>query len=210
MCKMRAVALWTTLFLIVAGCGKTSGTSPSQDSPSGSDAAAAAANGASDVVAEADGPAAAVAVFLEAIRTGNDETASRMLSKVARQKAAALNRSVTPPASDTAKFTVGKVDYVEGGARVACTWTDLDADRQPKTDEAFWIVRQEAEGWRIAGVAAQIFPGEPPLMLNFEDPEDMVRKQQWVREEMRRRMDKEENGLQAQGPENQEKKPIRR
>ena len=41
-----------------------------------------------------------------------------MLSSVARKKTAALNRSVTPPASDTAKFTVGKVDYVNGGAQV--------------------------------------------------------------------------------------------
>jgi hypothetical protein len=37
----------------------------------------------------------------------------------------------------------------------------------------------------------------------------MRRQQQWVREEMRRRMEKEESGLQAQGNENQEK-PVRR
>jgi hypothetical protein len=148
--------------------------------------------------------------FLEAIRTGNDEVANRMLSKVARQKTAALNRSVTPPASDTAKFTVGKVDMIgDDGARVACTWTDLDPDRQPKTDEAFWIVRREVDGWRIAGVAAQIFPGEKPVLLNFEDPDDMFRQQQWVREEMRRRMEKEESGLQAQDSEKPEN-PIRR
>ena len=36
-----------------------------------------------------------------------------------------------------------------------------------------------------------VFPGEPPVVLNFEDPEDMLRQQQWVREEIRRRMEKE-------------------
>jgi hypothetical protein len=202
MCKTHGVALWTTLFLSVAGCGKNSGTSQSSNARPGAEVAASET---AEKVAKADGPAAAVAEFLEAIRTGNDEAASRMLSKVARQKTAALNRSVTPPASDTAKFTVGKVDYVEGGARVASTWTDLDADRQTKTDEQFWVVRHEDDGWRIAGVAAQMFPGEPPLMLSFEDPEDMTRKLQWAREELRRRMEKEEAGLQAQGTENQEK-----
>jgi len=204
MCKMHGLALWTVLVLIVAGCGKSAGTGQSSATPQEPEAAASGA------VAKADGPAAAVTEFLEAIRTGNDEVATRMLSKVARQKAAALNRSVTPPASDTAKFTVGKVDMIgDDGARVACTWTDLDPDRQPKTDEAFWIVRHEPEGWRIAGVAAQIFPGEKPVLLNFENPEEMVRQQQWVREEMRRRMEKEETGLQAQTTENPEK-PTRR
>jgi len=207
MCKMHGIALWTVLVLIVSGCAKQTGTGQ-PSATQGSEAAASAES--VGVVVKADGPAAAVAEFLEAIRTGNDEAATRMLSKVARQKTAALNRSVTPPASDTAKFTVGKVDMIgDDGARVACTWTDLDPDRQPKTDEAFWVVRREADGWHIAGVAAQVFPGEKPVLLNFEDPEDMFRQQQWVREEMRRRMEKEESGLQAQGNENQEK-PVRR
>ncbi len=144
------------------------------------------------------------------MRTGNDEKATRMLSTLAREKTASLNRNVTPPASDTAKFTVGKVDYVDDvGARVASTWTDLDADGQPKTDEAIWVVRRESDGWRIAGVAAMVFPGEPPLVLSFEDPEDMLRKQQWVREEIRRRMEKGQAGSQAKGGENSEK-PVRR
>ena len=153
-------------------------------------------------------PAAAVGEFLEALRTGNDERASKMLTATARQKTASLNRNVTPPASDTARFSIGKVDYVnDDGARVACTWTDLDEQGQPKTDEAIWVLRREQEGWRIAGVAAQVFPGEPPLLLNFEDPDDMFRKQQWVREEMRRRM--EAGSSQAQNEEKQEKS-IRR
>jgi hypothetical protein len=208
MCKMHVLGLGMALVLFVCGCGKPTGPSQPSATTQGSDAAAVAKSGGTS--AKAGGPAAAVAEFLEAIRTGNDDAASRMLSKVARQKTAALNRSVTPPASDTAKFSVGKVDMIgDDGARVACTWTDLDPDRQPKTDEAFWVVRREEDGWRIAGVAAQIFPGEKPVLLNFEDPDDMFRQQQWVREEMRRRMEKEESGLQAQGKENPEN-PVRR
>jgi hypothetical protein len=116
---------------------------------------------------------------------------------------------VTPPASDTARFKIGKIDYVnDDGARVASTWIDVDEQGQPRSDDAIWVLRREAEGWRIVGVAAQIFPGEQPLLLNFEDPDDMFRKQQWVREEIRRRMEAE--SLQAaQGGEKQEK-PVRR
>jgi hypothetical protein len=207
MCKMHAMTLGMVVVLLAAGCTKQAGTEQQPATPQGVETTA---NDHADAVAKAGGPTEAVTEFLEAVRTGNDETATRMLSAVARQKAAALNRNVTPPASDNAKFTVGKVDYVsDDGARVASTWTDLDADGQPKTDEAIWVVRREAHGWRIAGVAAQVFPGEPPLLLNFEDPEDMTRKQQWVREEIRRRMEKEEAGFQARGEEKPEK-PTRR
>jgi hypothetical protein len=207
MCRMHAMTLSVAIVLLAAGCTKQPRSDRSSTTPKGS---AAAKNESGDAVAKDGGPAEAVAQFLEAVRTGNDEAAAKMLSAVTRQRTAALNYAVKPPASDTAKFTIGKVDYVSAdGARVACTWTDLDADGQPKTDEAIWVVRRESNGWRIAGVAAQVFPGEAPLLLNFEDPEDMIRKQQWVREEIRRRMEKEEAGVQAQGGEKAEK-PIRR
>jgi hypothetical protein len=194
------------LAALVSGCGKSAGPGDSSTARSGSDAIGP--NAVAEVGRIPDSPAAAVGVFLEALRTGNDETAAKMLSAVAREKTASLNRNVTPPASDTARFSVGKVEYInDDGARVACTWTDIDEDGQPKTDKAIWVLRREEEGWRVVGLAAQIFPGEAPLLLNFEDPEDMFRKQQWVREEIRRRM--EADGLQAQGTENQEKS-IRR
>ena len=99
-----------------------------------------------------------------------------------------VQRSVTPPASDTARFEVGKVEYVcEDGTRVACTWTDLDENGKPRSDTALWVLRHEADGWRVAGVAATVFKGEPPLLLNFEDPADMAKKQEWLRAEVARR-----------------------
>jgi hypothetical protein len=183
--------------LTLLGCGKsmkTGGTTQDLDTGAASDGGVGR-----DIVNSAD-PASAVSEFLEAVRSGNDSKAARMLSQIAREKTASLNRSVTPPASDTAKFAIGKVEYVgEDGARVGSTWTDLDADGQPRTDEAIWVVRREPEGWRIAGVAAIVFPNEPPLVLNFEDPEDMFRKQQWVREEIERRAEKEQAASQAHG-----------
>lgn len=205
MSKAYWLAMSAVLAIAISGCGNSTGTNQSSASPKAGDAATKTV--AQDAQ-QLEGPAAATYEFLEALRTGNDEKAGSMLSTLAREKAASMNRSVTPPASDTARFTIGKVDYVsDDGARVACTWTDIDEDGQAKSDDAIWVLRREEDGWRVAGVAALIFPGEPPLMLNFEDPEDMFKKQQWVREEFRRRI--EAGGLQAQGGEKQEK-PIRR
>ena len=177
------------LALGMFGCGKSAGTG-------GPAPEATQATAASNAAAADDGPAASIGKFLDAVRTGNDEKATQMLSATARAKLAesGARRSVTPPASDTAKFEVGKVEYVgEDGARVACTWTDLDENGKPRSDNALWVLRHEADGWRVAGVAAEIFKGEPPLLLNFEDPADMAKKQEWLRAEVARRAQAEKS-----------------
>src|SRR5262245_13099737 len=129
-------------------------------------------------------PDQAVYDFLEAVRTGNDQKAAEMLSPLARQKTTEMHMEVAPPGSPTAKFTVGKVKYKaddNDGAYVTCTWSDVSDDQgQVRSDEIVWGVRREPEGWRIVGMVLQVLPGEEPLVLNFEDPEDMIRKQQML------------------------------
>jgi hypothetical protein len=44
--------------------------------------------------------------------------------------------------------------------------------------EVTWVLRKEAAGWRVAGFAAELTPGADRQFLDFEDPEDMIRKQQ--------------------------------
>lgn len=206
---MRCAALVAVVFLAsgLIGCGKTDNPPAAAIGQGGTGAAgvsgaaapAMPANPAS--IGSLEPPAQAVYQWLDAIRTGNDAVATAMLTQVARQKALEQDRSVRPAASDTARFQIGSVEYIgEDGARVASKWTDLDESGQPQTDEALWVLRKEADGWRIAGVAATIFDGEPPLLLNFEDPEEMAQKQQWARDEIQRRYEAQQ---QAQAAGNQ-------
>jgi hypothetical protein len=126
--------------------------------------------------------------FLEAVRTGDADGATNLLSRLAQERTAAQGATITPPSSKTAKFEVNEVEIVgEGGAHVASTWTDLNEEGQPHTDNVIWMVRQDEEGWRIVGMATKVFPDQPPLIQNFEDPADMMRKQQLVQQEMERR-----------------------
>jgi hypothetical protein len=196
------LALVTLAAIGITGCGKSDG--PAQQSATSSDNNTQATASNTSGVQKVDTPEAACTQFLEALRTGNDEKASQMLSAASREKANSLNRSVTPSASDTARFIIDKnVKYIgEDGAQVKSTWTDVDDEGKPQSDDAVWVLRHEKEGWRIVGVAWIIFPGEPPLVLNFEDPEEMLKKQQWAREELRRRAEKE--NLQAKEPESTE------
>ncbi len=190
--------VWSAVLAVgVMGCGGSDETAQRPKSGGGE----AQSGGGGNNGAQQNGPAQAVFEFLEAVRTGNDDKAALMLTKMARRKTAEMNMEVAPPGSDTAQFKVGRVEYLaEDGARVASTWSDLDENSQKRTDEILWMVRRDPEGWRIAGVAATVFKGEPPLLLNFENPEEMIRKQEWVQQEVRRRAQQENR--QAQGPEN--------
>jgi hypothetical protein len=157
------------LLSILAGCNQSS------------ELTAAAGHQTTEQASAGGAPDQAVYDFLEAVRTGNDQKAAEMLSPLARQKTAEKQMVVAPPGSPTAKFTVGKVKYKpddKDGAYVSCTWSDVDDQGQPRSDEIVWGVRHEPEGWRIVGMVLQVLPNEEPLVLNFEDPDDMLRKQQ--------------------------------
>jgi hypothetical protein len=178
---------------VSAGCGSSNSTG---DAASQATATQTAQTPAA-AKAEQGGPAEAVTQFLEAVRTGNDEMATKMFTPLARKRAAEMDIQVAPRGSDTAKFEVGKVEQVgEDGARVTSKWTDLDKNGRPRTDEILWMVRREAEGWRIAGMAATVFEGEAPLLLDFEQPEETMRRLDLLREEVKRRVAK--NTKQAQ------------
>jgi hypothetical protein len=118
-----------------------------------------------------------------------------MLTPLARTKVGEKQMTLAPPGTDTARFVIGKVERLaEDGARVAVDWTDRDYNGKSRTDQTIWMVRKEAEGWRIAGMAVPIFEGEPMVLMNFEDPEDMLRKQRLVHEEIQRRSQEQAKG----------------
>ena len=176
------------LLLVLAGCNQSSEPAASNQA---SHTGQASAGGAPDQ---------AVYDFLEAVRTGNDQKAAEMLSPLARQKTAEKQMVVAPPGSPTAKFTVGKVKYKpddKDGAYVSCTWSDVDDQGQPRSDEIVWGVRHEPEGWRIVGMVLQVLPNEEPLVLNFEDPDDMIRKQQLLHD---RELGQSDQSQSATGP----------
>lgn len=193
---------WTLLSVpllaVAVGCGdanKTNETAAQGTTNAGQAAAAP----------EAGGPVEAVTQFLEAVRTGNDDVATKMFTPLARQKASELGIQVAPRGSDTARFEVGSVEMLGAdGARVASKWSDLNKNGQTRTDEITWMLRRETEGWRVAGMAAVVFEGEPPLLLDFEQPEETMKRLDMLREEVQRRMAKDD----AAGQRNQASQPI--
>jgi hypothetical protein len=141
-------------------------------------------------------------MFLEAVRLGDDQAAGSMLTELARQKTAQMDMVVAPPGSDTASFRVGQPRmFSQDVAHVPSTWTDLDHDGKPRTDDITWTVRRDGGAWRIAGMAAKVFADRPPVELNFENPQEMIRHQQAAeQEDLRRKHQAQDQAYKPQHP----------
>lgn len=179
-----------TLWLAVAGCGGSNVPADGEtDSPAAKTTASAKKKGETTTSKDAaDGPKAALEKFLSAIKAGDDETAASMLTPLAREKTTAMGLNVAPPGSDTASFRVSQIEFKgTSGAYVACEWNEIDENGELSTDQVVWVMAKQEDGWRIAGMVAKVFPDLDAIVFNFEDPEDMVRKQEMAMQEMERR-----------------------
>lgn len=133
-------------------------------------------------------PANAVAVFLEALRRGDDEKVLEMYTERAREQVGQRLDDFGPKASDTAEFAVGEVTYPDQDkavAHVASTWTDNDRYGQQYTLNFQWALRREPQGYRVGGVAAYPYPDKPPVLFDFENLEEAIREAEALREEAR-------------------------
>ncbi len=176
-------SLWTICFL--AGCAIVSALGLSGCSGGG------AGGGSTQAKSGGTEPArAAVVEFLAAIKRGDDAAASGMLTKVARAKTEELGLTVAPPVNDSATYEVKECEMVGDAGdlvHVGTTWSDKDEEGTSSTESIVWVVRLDPEGWRVVGMAMRVFEDMPPLLLNFEDPEDMIAKQEMVAAELQRR-----------------------
>ncbi|HET6882370.1 MAG TPA: hypothetical protein VFI31_19550 [Pirellulales bacterium] len=174
-----------------SGCNKSTGQSIADQAKDVDKATEVEVDTDVDADEEMQAAANVVRDFLQAIKVGDESVSNELLTPLARQKTAELDMAVAPMGSETASFTIGDVELPAEAAgelaHVASTWTDVDEDGQERTDEILWVLRREEEGWRIGGMATKIFEDEPPLLLDFEDPADMRRKQQLAEAEMERR-----------------------
>lgn len=147
-------------------------------------------SGSGGSTAKAEPAKATVVAFLEAIKRGDDGAARGLLTKVARLKTAELGISVAPPVADTATYSVHEAEVVgesDDLVHVGTTWTDVDGEGFKTTENVVWVVRLDPEGWRVVGMAMRVFEDMAPLLLNFEDPEDMLAKQEMVAKEIQKR-----------------------
>ncbi len=179
--------LVSVLFLaFAAGCKPSPPSSPAGDDNATAQTSRPTAVSTPDHVL----PEHTVTEFLTALKGGDDAHATSLLTSRARQEMERANAAIKPPGSPTAEFQVTEVQYIgeaQEGAHVLSSWVDTETDGTRQSYEIVWILRQENGGWAIAGMATQVFEDQPPLILNFEDPEDAQQKREAVDQEIARR-----------------------
>jgi len=176
-----ALVLATCVWVGCNGSEKPAPAADSNASAGGGNTQAAAAPAAPrkavEVAVEA-APEQVVSTFLAALKAGDEATTAALLTGKAREETAKHEIAVAPQSAPGATYTVSPGKVLEenpNGAHVSSVWTETYQDGSI-TYEIVWVLRKQPEGWRIAGMALELIPNQPPQFLNFEDPQDMMRK----------------------------------
>lgn len=177
---------------ICAACGKSTQPEVSQEPPAGQDVnlaagieGQAAAEPSIDLPPVDATPEEIVVAFLQASRNGDEQVATLLLTNKARQETEREGLALDPPGTPTMKFEVGAVEFADNqqnAAYVNSTWSETETGEAEKF-EVVWVLRKQADGWRIAGMATQTSPEQQSEFLNFEDPRDILRIKQQIGEE---------------------------
>lgn len=184
---MKRTATIFTLSLtacVLLGCTGSETPAPATDAGTPqTDASATAAQPAAparkpvEVAVEAL-PEQVVSTFLAALKAGDEATTAALLTTKAREETAKHEIAVAPQSAPGATYQVSPGKILEDnpdGAHVSSVWTETYPDGSI-TYEIVWVLRRQDNGWRIAGMALELIPGQPPQFLNFEDPQDMMQK----------------------------------
>jgi hypothetical protein len=131
-------------------------------------------------------PTEAVKQFYQALRDGDEAKIACLLTDKSRQETANGGLIIQSPGSSSLTYEVGEWEYVtpaKDGAHVKSTWTELDDDGSPVSTEVIWVLRQQTDGWHVAGMATRVKDGQLPLLFNFEDAADMKQKREFLARE---------------------------
>ena len=144
-------------------------------------------------------PEVVASAFLDALRAGNNTIAEQFLTSTAREQATSHNLVVQPPGSPSATYEIREVTRRGPNANVNSRWTEFSAEGLPVNYDIVWILKQQSEGWRIAGMATAFIPGAEPVFLNFEDAADLLAKWNQADEDLAAESDKP-TAIQAEVP----------
>ena len=128
-----------------------------------------------------------VAQFYEALRKGSDVTIAGLLTDKAREETSKSGLGIQSQASASLSYEIRESEFVSDqmdGAHVRTMWLEPDAAGQMTSTEVIWVLRKQSNGWKISGMATPVVEGELPLLFNFEEPEDMLQKKEFVEKQL--------------------------
>ncbi|WP_146528570.1 hypothetical protein [Novipirellula artificiosorum] len=129
--------------------------------------------------ASASGPSPTdvVSQFLDRVRRGGEGSgAEKLLTERAQAELKRIGRTVEPIGSPDAHFNVTQARGIEGEPNamlVQSIWSEPAEDGTHSDFEVVWAVHRGADGWRISGLVMDVEPGQPPVVIDFENGEEM-------------------------------------
>lgn len=186
---LRVLAV-SVLACCCAGCGgapQGSSDAANAASPGTASTAAVDSGAAGASAAAVSAPAAVVAQFYEALRKGSDVTIAGLLTDKAREETSKSGLGIQSQASAALTYEIRESEYVNDqmdGVHVRTMWLEPDAAGQVMATEVIWVLRKQSNGWKISGMATPVVEGELPLLFNFEEPEDMLQKKEFVEKQL--------------------------
>ncbi|MEE2934590.1 MAG: hypothetical protein VYA84_01180 [Planctomycetota bacterium] len=126
-----------------------------------------------------ESPVDVVSQFLDEIRRGGEDTrANELLTQKANSELKRIGQSVQPIGSPHARFEVTRFENVPNdpsSALVHSIWSEPNEDGTSSQYQVVWAVHQEAAAWRISGLAMELDPNEPPMVIDFENGDLMAK-----------------------------------
>lgn len=174
-----------TISVVQCGCSKQeTASTPNAATP------ALAAEQTPQQASEAE---AVVSHFLDRIRRGGENhNAMALLTDRAQSELKRIDQVVQPIGSPDARFEVTRstpmpIDVNADGQAVTgrlvhCIWTEPavaaegdQAATEPQTYQVVWSVILQPDGWKISGLVLEMNAEEPPMVLDFENGEQMAK-----------------------------------
>lgn len=176
---LTLMAAFTFLCGSMVGCGgDSSPTADATSTTSNGSSSRSQTNNASPQGSEAArdrsaAPKQTVALFLDSLRRGDETTANSMLTTKARMELEKTAWVMQPLGTPDGKYSIGRIEFPypdQALALVECRWIEPATATEPELImDVVCETYEEAEGWRIAGIAVTVADEQEPLVIDFED-----------------------------------------
>ena len=168
--------------LTFAGCGSSEPTADvgsSEASNPGAVGTETSSSTTAQTTADSYGsPMDVVSQFLDEIRRGGaDSRANDLLTVKAQSELKRIGQSVQPIGSPDAGFQVTRFEIMPDDANSALVhsiWNEPNGSTTSKF-QVVWAVHREPVGWRISGLAMELDPNQPPMVIDFENGDLMAK-----------------------------------
>jgi len=166
-------------FLTFTGCGSSSApTAEVESTPAAAETPAPAPTVTAANSSVSGTPADVVSQFLDEIRRGGEDSrANDLLTQRAQSELARIGQSVQPIGSPDAGFEVTRFESIPddpSSALVHSIWSEPSGGANNQF-QVVWAVHKEPVGWRISGLAMELSPDQPPMVIDFENGELMAK-----------------------------------